>query len=197
MVNASPSPARPAAATEVRDSRARRPLRGALAATLLLLGGCSWFAEMPPLPGADLFDSPRQLRGHLIEDDELRQVVAGVSSRADVQALLGSPSTTGTFEESDWFYIGGVTRQRPGRLLGIEDQQVVVISFDPRGTVREVRRLGPEDGRTIVAVARATPSPGTERSFMQQLFGNIGRVGPGLGGAQQTGPGAPSSTGPR
>ena len=141
--------------------------------------------------------TPRSLRGNLIEDDQLSQVVVGVSSRNDVLALLGSPSATGTFDDSEWFYIGGVTRQRPGRLLGIEEQRVVIMRFDQRGTLREVRRLGVEDGRDIAAVSRITPTPGNERSFLQQLFGNIGRVGPGVTGGQSTGPGAPSSAGGR
>jgi outer membrane protein assembly factor BamE (lipoprotein component of BamABCDE complex) len=132
----------------------------------------------------------------LVEDEDLRQIVVGVSSRSDVQALLGSPSATGTFDESEWFYIGGVTRQRPGRLLAIEDQQVLVVRFDNGGTVRELRRLGPEDGRDVRVVSRTTPSPGNERTLMQQLFGNIGRVGPGLGN-QPGGPGAPGPTGAR
>lgn len=173
-------------------------MRAGLAAGLLLLGGCGLTSDLPPLPGADLFDSPRTLRGHLVEEEDLRQIVVGVSSRSDVQALLGSPSATGTFDDSDWFYIGGVTRQRPGRTLAVEDQRVLVVRFDNRGTVRELRRLGPEDGRQVQVVSRVTPSPGNERTLMQQLFGNIGRVGPGLGASGQAGGlGAPAPTGPR
>lgn len=184
MVNASSK------AASVRRS-VRRDARGGTAlAALLLLCGCSLLPDMPPPPGPDMFNSPSQVRGHMVEDEDLRQVTVGVSTRNDVQALLGSPSQTSTFDDSEWFYIGAVTRLRPGRTLGIEDQQVVVVRFDARGTVREVRRLGPEDGRDVVAVSRTTPSPGTERTVMQQLFGNIGRVGPGLG-SQQGGPGAP------
>jgi outer membrane protein assembly factor BamE (lipoprotein component of BamABCDE complex) len=191
MVNASPKAA----------SAGRRVRRGAQAgaalAALLLLGGCSLMPDMPPPPGTDMFSSPSQMRGNMVEDEDLRQITVGVSSRSDVQALLGSPSQTSTFDDSEWFYIGGVTRQRPGRLLGIEEQRVVILRFDQRGTLREVRRLGMEDGREIAAVSRTTPSPGNERSFLQQLFGNIGRVGPGVTGGQSTGPGAPSSSGGR
>ena len=184
MVNASPK------AASVRRSVPGGARSGATLAALLLLGGCSLMPDMPPPPGTDLFSSPSQMRGNMVEDEDLRQITVGVSSRNDVQALLGSPSQTSTFDESEWFYIGAVTRQRPGRLLGVEDQQVVVIRFDPRGTVREIRRLGPDDGRDVAAVSRTTPSPGNERTLMQRLFGNIGRVGPGLG-SQQGGPGAP------
>jgi outer membrane protein assembly factor BamE (lipoprotein component of BamABCDE complex) len=197
MVNASSFPAPPAFVPNRVPRRSRTAPLGVALAAALLLGGCSWLPDMPPLPGPDLFDTPRSLRGNLIEDDQLQQVVVNVSSRNDVLALLGSPSASGTFDDSEWFYIGGVTRQRPGRLLGIEEQRVVILRFDQRGTLREIRRLGMEDGREVAAVSRITPSPGTERSFLQLLFGNIGRVGPGVSGGQSTGPGAPSSTGGR
>ncbi len=195
MVNASSFPARPAFVPDRVPRQSRSARRGLALVAALLLSGCAWMPDMPPLPGADLFDTPRSLRGNLVEDEQLQQIVAGVSSRGDVLALLGSPSATGTFDDSEWFYIGGVTRQRPGRLLGIEEQRVVILRFDQRGTLREIRRLGMEDGREVAAVSRTTPSPGTERSFLQQLFGNIGRVGPGVSGGQSTGPGAPSSGG--
>jgi outer membrane protein assembly factor BamE (lipoprotein component of BamABCDE complex) len=173
----------------------------AVASALLLLGGCGAssflpsYASLPALPGADLFESPSQVRGHMIEEEDLRQIVVGVSSRSDVETLLGSPSATGTFDENDWFYIGGVTRQRPGRNLALEDQRVVRIRFDQRGRVQEIARLGPQDGRDVAVVQRETPSPGTERTLLQQLFGNVGRLGPGLGQTGNTGgPGAPSPT---
>ncbi|WP_372618753.1 outer membrane protein assembly factor BamE [Falsiroseomonas sp.] len=201
MVNASPH----AIGTKGRPATgcARpRPARLALAgAALVLLGACSYLPEMPSLPsmpalpGADIFDSPRQLRGHLVDEEDLRQVVVGVSSQRDVETLLGSPSATGTFDDRDWFYIGGVTRQRPGRLLAVDDQRVVRIRFDNQGTVRDVTSLGPEDGRDVQVVSRTTPSPGNERTLLQQLFGNIGRVGPGIAGAAPTGPGSPAPQG--
>ncbi len=167
---------------------ASRPI--ALAAALLAASGCS---SLPSLPGSDIFAAPRQLRGQQVEAETLAQVTPGVSTRDDVSALLGSPTATGTFTDDEWYYIGGVTRQRPGRTLAIEEQQVVVVRFDPRGTVQDIRRIGQEDGRDIRFVQRETPSPGNERTFLQQLFGNIGRLGPGIGaGQQQTGPGAPA-----
>jgi outer membrane protein assembly factor BamE (lipoprotein component of BamABCDE complex) len=166
-----------------------------LAAALVALGGCS---SLSSLPGSDLFSSPRQLRGQMVEAENLTQVTPGVSTRNDVQALLGSPTATATFSDDEWYYISSVTRQRPGRTLSIEEQGVVVVRFDPRGTVQDVRRVGQEDGQNVRFVQRETPSPGNERSIMQQLFGNIGRLGPGLGAGQQnTAPGAPGPSSTR
>lgn len=167
--------------------------RAALAAAAFALGGCSYLPTMPSLPGLDAFESPRQLRGHAVDPELMSQINVGVSTRDDVAALLGSPTATGTFEDDNWFYISSVTRQRPGRALAVEDQQVVMVRFDAGGIVREVRRLGRDDGRDVRVVQRETPSPGTERTLMQQLFGNLGRLGPGIG-AQPQGPGALAPT---
>jgi len=169
--------------------------RLAAAAALLGLGACAYLPAAPPLPGSisEIWSTPSQIRGHMVSADTLEQVTVGVSTRDDVQAALGSPTSTSTFDDSEWFYIGAITRQRPARVQAVEDQQVVVIRFNQGGTVQEVRRLSQEDGRNIAVVSRETPSPGNERSFLQQLFGNIGRVGPGLGASQANqGPGAAS-----
>jgi outer membrane protein assembly factor BamE (lipoprotein component of BamABCDE complex) len=173
----------------------RRPARGFGATlglmALLATGGCAW---MPSVPGASLFESPRTIRGHQLDDETLAQITPGVSSRNDVESLLGSPSVTGTFDDSAWYYISGVTRQRPGRTLALEDQRVVAILFDGSGTVREVKRLGQDDARDVRVVSRVTPSPGNDRTLLQQLFGNLGRLGPGLGAGANTSVGAPSPT---
>ncbi len=162
-----------------------------LGAAAVVLAGCTTITS---LPGGHLFEAPAQNRGNLVEEEALRQITTGVSSRSDVVALLGSPTASGTFDDEHWYYIASVTRQRPGRQLALEGQQVVAIRFDGRGTVQEIRRLREDHMRDVAMVARTTPSPGNERTFLQQLFSNIGRVGPGLG-QQQGGPGGPSPTG--
>lgn len=147
-------------------------------AALLLLGGCA------------LFEAPPERRGHLVDADQLGQLTPGVSTRADVQAALGAPSATGTFDDDNWFYISSTQRARPGRRAAIEEQRIVAVGFDRRGVVTGVRELGLQEARAVDPVGRTTPSPGTERSFLQGLFGNIGRFGPG--GAQGAGgPGGP------
>ena len=196
MVNA--LPAATAAKGHAGAAMPRRGRLGLAGAALAALGACSYLPDMPSmptLPGAEIFEAPRQLRGNRVDEEDLRQVVVGVSSRRDVEAVLGSPSASGTFDDREWFYIGGVTRQRPGQLLAVDEQKVVKIRFDDSGTVQEVQRLGLEDGRQVAVVTRTTPSPGSDMSLLQRLFGNIGRVGPGLGAQSPTGPGSPTPQG--
>ena len=49
------------------------------------------------------------------------------------------------------------------------------MSFNDQGVLQDVKQLNQDDSVPVSIVARQTPSPGTEASFLQQLFGNIGR----------------------
>jgi outer membrane protein assembly factor BamE (lipoprotein component of BamABCDE complex) len=129
----------------------------------LLVAGCSFFQAQP------------QLRGNRVDADQLKELVPGTSTRTDVTALIGSPTARATFDDNTWIYISEVTRARIGRVQGVLSQDVVVLSFNEQGVLQEVKRLNQEDALPVTVVARTTPSPGTEASFLQQLFGNIGR----------------------
>jgi outer membrane protein assembly factor BamE (lipoprotein component of BamABCDE complex) len=149
---------------------------------LLALGGCGWLSERigpDPIP-----------RGNRVDAERLSQITPGVQTRSDVEALLGSPSARGTFDEDNWYYISAQTRTAPGRYLTVEDRRVVAISFNRQGVVSGIRELTETDGRDVRMVSRETPVPGNERSLMQALFGNVGR--PGL---DRAAPGNPANPG--
>lgn len=160
-----------------RHSRSVNAWRIAPLMLLLALGGCGWLSErVGPAPIA---------RGNHVDADRLSQITPGVQTRTDVEALLGSPTARGTFDEDHWYYISAQSRIAPGRFLDIADRRVVAISFNRAGVVSGVRELTEADGRNVQMVPRETPVPGNERSLLQALFGNIGR--PGLEGGPVTG----------
>ncbi|WP_198370907.1 outer membrane protein assembly factor BamE [Roseomonas rosulenta] len=138
-------------------------------ALVVLLGGCGWITDaLGPAPVE---------RGNRVDAERLGQITPGVQTRNDVEALLGSPTARGTFDEDNWYYISARTRVQPGRFLEVEDRRVVAISFNRQGVVSGIRELGPADGRNVSVVSRETPVPGNERSLLQALFGNLGRPG--------------------
>lgn len=162
-----------------------------LALPLGILAGCAYLPPLPERP-RDVFTTPVIPRGHAVPEETLAQITPNVSTRQDVQALLGSPSHSGTFSDDTWYYISSRTQQRPGRNLAVRDQQVVVVEFAGNGTVTGVRRIGQAEMPRVDVVSRETPTPGNERTILQALFGNIGRVGAspgGAGGAVGGGPG--------
>lgn len=151
-----------------------RRLTGIALASLLAACSVPQFASYPP-----------QVRGNRFDKDRIAELTPGVSTRGDVTSLLGSPTMKATFDENTWLYISEVTRPQIAATQRVLEQQVVSVSFDPKGVVSAVNVKTQDDSREVAVVNRATQSPGTEATFFQQLFGNIGRYGPsfGAGGA--------------
>jgi outer membrane protein assembly factor BamE (lipoprotein component of BamABCDE complex) len=134
-----------------------------------------------------VFDPTARQRGSRVDPDALKELIPGTSSRADVQALIGSPTAKATFDDNTWIYISQITTTRIGRTPGVRTQNVVILTFDQNGTLRSVAKRDKDDAAPIAMAAGATPSPGSEASFLQQLFGNVGKFTPaglpGGGGA--------------
>ena len=144
-------------------------------------------------------DAPRQLRGNRVDADQLKELVPGTSTRADAISLLGSPTTRATFDDNTWLYISSTTRTRVGQLPGLLAQDVVVLTFDQAGVLRDVKHLDQDDSKSVSVVSRTTPSPGSEASFLQQLLGNVGKFSAGgaggaVGGSRPTPGGSGAST---
>jgi outer membrane protein assembly factor BamE (lipoprotein component of BamABCDE complex) len=165
------------------------PVRAALLALPLLgLTGCGVL---------HIFDPTVRQRGSRVDPDALKELIPGTSSRADVQALIGSPTAKATFDDNTWIYISQLTSTRIGRTPGVRQQNVVIMTFDANGTLRGITQRTKDDAAPIAMAAGATPSPGSEASFLQQLFGNVGRFTPaGLpgGGAGCFGSGSNNPT---
>jgi outer membrane protein assembly factor BamE (lipoprotein component of BamABCDE complex) len=128
-------------------------------------------------------------RGALIDPDSLKELVPGTSTRADATSLLGSPTAHATFDDNSWIYITQITSTRIGQTPGITSQHVLVLNFDQSGTLKTIRQLDKE----VAMAPGATPSPGSEAGFMQQLLGNVGKFTPaGIpgGSSSSSGPGA-------
>ena len=116
-------------------------------------------------------------RGALIEDEKVAAIQNGRHSRADVAALMGSPSSISTFPQriETWFYISKDTSTWAFLAEEVIDQRVVAIDFDTDGRVQDVRHYGMKDGKKIDISDRVTPTKGREFGLLEQLFGNIGR----------------------
>ncbi len=121
---------------------------------------------------------PPQTRGNDVSQAELSQLVPGTSKKADVEALLGSPTAHATFDDNTWLYIGEVTKPEIAGTNAVLHQRVVALHFNRNGVLETIER---KTGKNAVAVAMApgaTPSPGVPTTFFQQLIGNIGKYNP-------------------
>ena len=57
----------------------------------------------------------------------------------------------------------------------VTDQQVYIVNFDDRGVVKAVDHRNLNDARDIEPAPGATPAPGRELTFLEQIVGNVGR----------------------
>jgi outer membrane protein assembly factor BamE (lipoprotein component of BamABCDE complex) len=114
-------------------------------------------------------------RGNLPESDRITEIHPGTTTRDQVTKILGSPSSTGTFDPNSWYYISRKTKQVAFLDPDVIDQQVYIVNFDPNGVVKSVDHKGLKDARAVTPAPGATPAPGRELTFLEQLLGNIGR----------------------
>ena len=151
----------------VSAPRLRRSLAvvGLMAATML--GGCA------QLKGR---------QGYIIDPLLTESVSPGVDNRTSVERTLGRPTFVGQFSDNEWYYVSRETRQLAFANPRPVSQQVLRVRFDPAGNVVAVDKTGLELVSKLSPEGDKTPTLGRERSFFEDIFGNIGAVGaPGAG----------------
>lgn len=130
-------------------------------------------------------------RGNFLEDEQLKTVQIGVSTQAEVEQKLGSPTTTDPFDPKKWFYIGEKTSAKAFFRPKVEARRVLIMQFDENGFLQTANELDEKSGKEIEIVKKATPAPGREMNAFEQFVSNIGKFNQqgGLG----KGAGAPGS----
>ncbi len=131
-------------------------------------------------------------RGNLPTQDKVGEIHAGATTKDEVVKLLGTPSSVSVFNnDKSWYYISRRTAQTAFFDPDVLDQQVYIVDFDDQGVVKAVDHKILQDGKEITPVARATPAPGRELSFLEQLIGNLGKFNSGGSGASKGGSSTP------
>ena len=114
-------------------------------------------------------------RGNLLDPEKVLEIQPGELTREEVVEILGSPSSITAFGSDTWYYISQRTETYAFFPPKVMERQIVVVSFDKKGTVTKVDTVGLEQGRKIIPVARKTPTHGNKMTVLEQLIGNLGR----------------------
>ncbi|OYX61766.1 MAG: cell envelope protein SmpA [Novosphingobium sp. 32-60-15] len=125
-------------------------------------------------------------RGYIIDEALVATVQPGVDNKLSVERTLGRPTFISQYGKQTWYYVAMNTGQKPFTRPKTASQSVLIIDFDARGNVASMSREGMAKVARLSPESDKTDTLGRDRSFFQDLFGNIGAVG--AGGA---GPGAP------
>lgn len=110
-------------------------------------------------------------RGYYPKPGALGQVAEGMP-KAEVEGILGSPSTTASvnFQGDSYYYITSVTQGRSFLEPREINREVIAVRFDQQEQVSSVAQYGLEDGRIINLNTRKTPVAGAEFSILKELF---------------------------
>jgi outer membrane protein assembly factor BamE (lipoprotein component of BamABCDE complex) len=128
-------------------------------------------------------------QGYLADATLVDAIKPGVDNRESVTRTLGRPTFAGQFDANDWYYIDRETKQLAFALPRATKQTLLRVSFDAAGNVTAVSKTGVEQIAAIRPMGDKTPTLGSNRSFFQEIFGNIGQVGSvGQGGATADNP---------
>jgi len=120
--------------------------------------------------------------GNRPDPEFLSQIRPGAQNKAQVQALLGSPSSVAPFDNDTWLYVSQKSEQTWFLPRDTVDRQVVRIRFDESGQVASVEELALEDGEDVSLVERTTPTRGENLTFIDQMWQALigGPVGGGI-----------------
>lgn len=153
---------------------------------LLLAPTCALALAMPVLLGG--CTQLRSHQGYIVDQALVDSVAVGVDNKASVERTLGRPTFAGQFNDNEWYYVSRNTRQLAFASPRPTEQMILKVTFDGAGNVTALDRTGVENVVKIHPESDKTPTLGRNRSFFEDIFGNIGTVGaPGVG----TGGGAP------
>lgn len=117
--------------------------------------------------------------GYVPTDADLAEIAVGVDDRASVEDSVGRPVSQGVIADRAWYFVGTRWEYFAYRAPEAIDRQVVAISFDDGGTVRNIERFTLADGEVISLNRRVTDSNIEGVSLIRQLLGNIGNFDAG------------------
>ena len=119
-------------------------------------------------------------RGFNPEEVHFEKIKVDVSTKENVEDILGSPSTTSLFPVegknwTNWYYVYRKTETVSFYSPKIVDQLVVKITIDNNDIVRGMEAQKGIQGEKIKASSERTPTSGYESSLMKDIFGNFGK----------------------
>ncbi|MEO1106448.1 MAG: outer membrane protein assembly factor BamE [Pseudomonadota bacterium] len=116
--------------------------------------------------------------GYVPPADELAEIKVGTDTRDSVTEAIGAPGISGVVNDSGFYYVRSRVRHYGPKRPEVVSRELVAISFDQRGVVRNIERFGLEDGLVIPLERRVTESSVSDTGFLRQLLGNIGNFNP-------------------
>lgn len=114
--------------------------------------------------------------GYVDTVTQIEPVQPNIDTKETIEARMGTPSTTGVFEDV-WYYMSSTREDFAYFEPLITARTITAIKFAENGTVASVDSYDVDDGYRVNLVGRSTPTRGRQMGILEQIFGSIGTVG--------------------
>jgi outer membrane protein assembly factor BamE (lipoprotein component of BamABCDE complex) len=127
--------------------------------------------------------------GYVSKFSNINEVVPSQSTREDVQAKLGSPTSKSVYGKEKWFYIGSEVTKESFFDPKVLNHEVYTIVFNNDGVVESITKRGKDDMNEVALSNEITVTEGNEITVAQQFLGNLGKFNKdGATGGKRGGP---------
>jgi len=113
--------------------------------------------------------------GHIINENELKQINIGTTTRADILDMLGQPSFKGAFDTQKLYYSSQVMLQPVASTKQTQKRIVYIFILDDKNILQSIDLINKEDGLQIAHIDDKTPTPGDTFGILEQVFSNLKR----------------------
>ena len=113
--------------------------------------------------------------GHVINENELKQILIGTTTKADIVQLLGQPSFSGAFDTQKLYYSSQVMLQPVASVKQTQRRVIYIFTLNKKNVLEEIDLVNKDDGLTIVHIDDKTPTPGDTFGILEQVFTNVRR----------------------
>ena len=118
--------------------------------------------------------SPRiHKEGNAIDAPALEQIEPGATTKAQVQSLIGSPSSIPPFDPNTWYYISKRSEQWAFLDPFVMEEEVIQVAFNDNGVVKSIRKYGEKDTHDVSRVSRTTPSRGKSITVIEEVYNTL------------------------
>jgi outer membrane protein assembly factor BamE (lipoprotein component of BamABCDE complex) len=113
--------------------------------------------------------------GHIINENELKQINIGTTTRADILDMLGQPSFNGAFDTQKLYYSSQVMLQPVASTKQTQKRIIYIFTLDDKNILQSIDLMNKEDGLQIAHIDDKTPTPGDTFGILEQVFSNLKR----------------------
>ncbi len=113
--------------------------------------------------------------GHIINENELKQIRIGTTTRTDILDMLGQPSFKGAFNTKKLYYSSQIMLQPVASTKQTLTRMIYIFTFNNNNIIQSIDLINQEDGLQIAHIDDKTPTPGDTFGILEQVFSNLKR----------------------